>query len=78
MITLNELYKYISAIDKVYEYRGYYYLFTVPIDNPNGSRFWKMKIGTDILELIEYADYVLDTGRDGGIEVDPSVLKRVS
>ena len=37
--------------------------------------FWKMKKGTDVLELIEYADYVLDTGRDGGIEVDASVLE---
>lgn len=74
MISLNELYKYISAIDKVYEYNGYYYLFTVPIEDPNGSMFWKMKIGTDVLELIEYADYVLDTGPDEGIEVDASVL----
>ena len=68
-------YKYISAVDKVYEYNGYYYLFTVPIDDPNGSMFWKMKKGTDVLELIEYAGYVLDTGRDGGIEVDASVLE---
>lgn len=74
MIHLNDLYKYISLIDKVYEYGGFYYLFTVPIDDPNGSRFWKMKKGTDVLELIEYADYVIDTGSDIGIEVDPSII----
>ena len=73
MITLKELYKYISAIDKVYEYNGYYYLFTVPIDDPNGSMFWKMKKGTDILELIEYADYVLDAGLEAE-EVNPDVI----
>ena len=73
MITLQELYKYISAIDKVYEYNDYYYLFTVPIDDPNGSMFWKMKKGTDILELIEYADYVLDAGLEAE-EVNPDVI----
>ena len=77
MITLQELYKYISAIDKVYEYNDYYYLFTVPIDDPNGYMFWKMKKGTDILELVEYADYVLDAGLDAE-EVNPAVIYGVS
>lgn len=74
MIHLNDLYKYISLIDKVYEYGGFYYLFTVPIDDPNGSMFWKMKIGTDILELIEYADYAFETDPEEEIEVDPSII----
>ena len=74
MISLKELYKYISAIDKVYEYNGYYYLFTVPIEDPNRSRFWKMKIGTDVLELIEYADRPLTLILDGAVNVAPNLV----
>ena len=74
LITIQELYNYITEIKKVYEYNGYYYLFTDAVgDFDPPEHVWKMKRGSDTLELIDEAVYVLDTGLEAE-EVDPAFI----
>ena len=76
VITIQELYNYITEIKKVYEYNGYYYLFTDAVGDFDPPEYvWKMKRGSDTLELIDEAVYVLDTGLEAE-EVDPAVIEQ--